>query len=174
MSYYHYCTAEIDVWDLATEEDLYPIFRDLLTFYGMDTFDHENTTEDATIVLTNRPAYPNKPKWSEHRDWFVRVEEQGEVSSDIEDVIKVTCERISRHKRMGFTNGVFVLTNADMMTKTRIPYGPTVTMRQNAVLRSCLDEFMDSVAGTVPATRHNAMRTAMQRACADATAFHRK
>ncbi len=173
MSYYHYCTAEIDVWNTAKKEDLYPLFRDLLDFYGKTSFDEESAVDDITVVLTNRPALPGAPTHSKHRDLFVRVEAQGDVSSDVEDIVKTTCKRLSQCKRLGFARGVFILTNADTMQKTRIPYGPTRADRQYAVLRSCLDEFMTNVEGVLPATRHKALHAVMADVCAKATASSR-
>ena len=173
MSYYHYLSAEIDVWNAAKKEDLYPLFRDLLDFYGKTTFDEESAVDDITIVLTNRPALPGAPAHSKHRDLFVRVEAQGDVSSSIEDAVKSTCRRLSRYKRLWFSRGVFILTNADTIQKARIPYGPTRSDRQYVVLRSCLDEFMTNVEGVLPATRHKALHAAMADVCAKATASSR-
>lgn len=169
MSYYHYLSAGIDVWNAAKKEDLYPLFRDLLDFYGKTAFDEENAVDDITIVLTNRLALPGAPAHLRYRDWFVRVEAQGDVSGDIENVVKTTCKRLSQCKRLGFARGVFILTNADTLQKTRIPYGPTRSDRQYVVLRSCLDEFMTNVEGVLPAARHKEMRAIIADVCLRAT-----
>lgn len=175
MANYHHWTADIGVWNSVRKEKLYLIFRDLLSFYGKTAFDDGKTAfddgktkEDTRIVLTSTS------EGTQCQHHLVHVDARGIASDDIVDVLIVTSKRLSKCKRFGITGGVFVLTNVDTLKKTRIAYGITHQERLNAILKSSLNEFMDSVDGALSFTRNEDLRIAITDACAKATTPRRQ
>jgi hypothetical protein len=169
MSYYHYCTAEIPFPEHMKKEEIEPIFRDLLTFYGKTEFDDENTVDDVTIVLTKYPVGDDgRPRPC---PLVVCISAQGDISSDVEDVLKKTAENLSKSRKFEWQSppGCFVLVNADTMTKTRIPFTAYVWERKHAILASCVNDLIAEIGGLLPPKKHEAFCAAIVKAYQDAT-----
>ena len=178
MSYYHYCQAEV-FFSLRREAlgraELHAAIEELLAFYGKATFDDEEAeeTEDVVVAISGPSLTPGcrlcAPLWQ-----CVRVTAQGDISSAIADVLAATCQRLSAAKNFDVKAGCFVLTNADTLRTNRFPYGKTSQERKDAVLQSCLSEFMDNIEGTLSAKRQKALYHDLRSACLRATTSQRK
>ena len=178
MSYYHYCQAEV-FFSLRQgrlgRDELHAAFDELLDFYGKTSFDDEEAeeTEDVVVAISGPSLTPGcrlcAPLWQ-----CVRVTAQGDISSAIADVLAATCQRLSAAKNFDVKAGCFVLTNADTLRTNRFPYGKTSQERKDAVLQSCLSEFMDNIEGTLSAKRQKALYHDLRSACLRATTSQRK
>lgn len=180
MSYYHYCQAEV-FFSLRRaalgRAELHAAFEELLAFYGKATFDDEEAedTEDVTVVLNGPNRAPDGRIWQRVGVWASRVHSaQGGISSAIADVLAATCQRLSAAENFDVKAGCFVLTNADTLRTNRFPYGKTSQERKDAVLQSCLSEFMDNIEGILSARRQKALYHDLRSACLRATTSRRK
>ena len=167
MSYYHYFTTEIRFPYYTKKEEIEPIFSDLLKFYGKASFDEANTVDDVTIVLTEYPE--GYHRWTPDCPPVVRIEAQGTIPSNIDIVLQTTAERLSKSNCVRCLGRCFVLTNADTMTKIRIPIARKPRDRKNAMLMSCLDDFMSEIGGLLTPAKHEELHVAMRSACLEAT-----
>ena len=178
MSYYHYCQAEV-FFSLRRaalgRAELHAAFEELLAFYDKATFDDEEAeeTEDVVVAISGPSRTPDgrilAPLWQR-----VGVSAQGDISSAIADVLAATCQRLSAAKNFDVRAGCFVLTDADSLKTMRFPYGKTSQERKDAVLQSCLSEFMDNIEGTLSARRQKALYHDLRSACLRATTSQRK
>ncbi len=188
MSYYHYCQAEVSfslrreaLGRTAASDELYAAFNELLDFYGKTSFDDEKTEnmEDVTVVLVTGSSAGSANRAPDGRIYAplwqrVRVSAQGDISGAIAVVLAATCLRLSTAKHFVVNPGCFVLTNADTLKTRRFPYGKTSQERKDAVLQSCLSEFMDNIEGTLSTKRQKALYRDLRSACLKATTSQRK
>ena len=178
MSYYHYCQAEV-FFSLRQgrlgRDELHAAFDELLDFYGKTSFDDEEAeeTEDVVVAISGPSRTPDGRVFAPLRQ-RVRVSAQGDISGAIADVLAATCQRLSTAKNFEVEAGCFVLTNADTLQTRRFPYGKTSQGRKDAVLQSCLSEFMDNIEGTLSAKRQKALYRDLRSACLKATTSQRK